>query len=59
MNGNITKEGIKLDLEWMQRAGLGGFRTLMLRCRDPATERHPWTNCAINEVRMHPQKVHE
>lgn len=24
MNGNITKEGIKLDLEWMQRAGIGG-----------------------------------
>ena len=26
MNGNITKEGIRLDLEWMQRAGLGGFQ---------------------------------
>jgi hypothetical protein len=26
MNGNITKEGIKLDLEWMNRAGLGGFQ---------------------------------
>jgi len=26
MNGNITKEGIKLDLEWMQRVGLGGFQ---------------------------------
>jgi hypothetical protein len=26
MNGNITKEGIKLDLEWMKRAGLGGFQ---------------------------------
>jgi hypothetical protein len=25
MNGNITKEGIKLDLEWMHRVGLGGF----------------------------------
>ena len=25
MNGNITKEGIKLDLEWMRRAGLAGF----------------------------------
>lgn len=25
MNGNITKEGIKADLEWMQRIGLGGF----------------------------------
>ncbi len=27
MNGNITKEGIKLDLEWMHRIGLGGFQT--------------------------------
>jgi hypothetical protein len=26
MNGNITKEGIRLDLEWMHRAGLGGFQ---------------------------------
>jgi hypothetical protein len=27
MNGNITEEGIKLDLEWMHRIGLGGFQT--------------------------------
>ena len=27
MNGNITKEGIKLDLEWMKRSGIGGFQT--------------------------------
>jgi alpha-L-rhamnosidase/F5/8 type C domain len=26
MNGNITKDGIKLDLEWMHRVGLGGFQ---------------------------------
>ena len=26
MNGNITKEGIKLDLEWMKRTGIGGFQ---------------------------------
>ena len=26
MNGNITKEGIKLDLEWMDRVGIGGFQ---------------------------------
>jgi hypothetical protein len=25
MNGNITPEGLQLDLEWMKRAGLGGF----------------------------------
>jgi hypothetical protein len=26
MNGNITQEGIRLDLEWMHRVGLGGFQ---------------------------------
>jgi hypothetical protein len=26
MNGNITKEGIRLDLEWMHRTGIGGFQ---------------------------------
>jgi hypothetical protein len=26
MNGNISKEGIKLDLEWMHRVGVGGFQ---------------------------------
>lgn len=25
MNGNITKDGIRKDLEWMHRIGLGGF----------------------------------
>src|ERR1700723_1528160 len=24
LNGNITKEGITLDLEWMKRIGIGG-----------------------------------
>jgi hypothetical protein len=27
MNGNITKEGIKLDLDWMHSVGIGGFQT--------------------------------
>ena len=26
MNGNITQEGIKADLDWMHRAGLAGFQ---------------------------------
>ena len=26
MNGNITQEGIKLDLEWMHRVGVAGFQ---------------------------------
>ncbi len=28
MNGNISKEGIKLDLDWMHSVGLGGFDTI-------------------------------
>ena len=27
MNGNITEEGIKLDLAWMKRVGIGGIQT--------------------------------
>ena len=26
MNGNITKDGIRKDLLWMKRAGIGGFQ---------------------------------
>jgi len=26
MNGNITKDGIRKDLEWMKRTGIGGFQ---------------------------------
>jgi len=26
MNGNITEDGIRKDLEWMHRAGVGGFQ---------------------------------
>lgn len=26
MNGNITKDGIRKDLEWMNRSGIGGFQ---------------------------------
>ncbi len=26
MNGNISKEGIRADLEWMNRTGIGGFQ---------------------------------
>lgn len=26
MNGNISKEGIRLDIEWMKRAGIGGYQ---------------------------------
>src|SRR5215212_6742687 len=26
MNGNVTKEGITADLEWMKRVGIGGMQ---------------------------------
>lgn len=26
MNGNVTKDGIRKDLEWMHRSGIGGFQ---------------------------------
>ena len=26
MNGNVTKEGIRADLQWMKRIGIGGFQ---------------------------------
>src|SRR4051794_9082782 len=26
MNGNVTKEGIRRDLEWMKRVGIGGLQ---------------------------------
>jgi hypothetical protein len=26
MNGNISKDGIRKDLEWMHRVGIGGFQ---------------------------------
>src|SRR5207253_753703 len=26
MNGNVTQEGIKLDVEWMRRVGIGGLQ---------------------------------
>lgn len=35
MNGNVTKEGIKADLEWMKRIGIGGFQNFDAAIRTP------------------------
>ena len=35
MNGNITKEGIKLDLEWMHRVGLAGYQNFDAALQTP------------------------
>ena len=36
MNGNITKEGIQKDLEWMKRVGIGGFQNFDASLMTPA-----------------------
>jgi hypothetical protein len=40
MNGNITKEGIKLDLEWMHRVGLAGFQNFDAALMTPQVVDH-------------------
>lgn len=40
MNGNITQEGIKLDLEWMHRIGLGGFQNFDAALSTPQVVKH-------------------
>jgi hypothetical protein len=40
MNGNITKEGIKLDLDWMHQIGLAGFQNFDAALRTPQVVDH-------------------
>ena len=40
MNGNISKEGIKLDLDWMHSVGLGGFDTIDASLSTPQVVDH-------------------
>jgi (4-O-methyl)-D-glucuronate---lignin esterase len=40
MNGNITKDGIKLDLEWMHRSGIGGFQNFDAALSTPQVVDH-------------------
>jgi hypothetical protein len=35
MNGNVTKEGIRKDIEWMARAGLGGMQNFDAQMMTP------------------------
>src|SRR6266568_4012046 len=35
MNGNISREGIKLDLEWMHRVGIAGFQNFDAALQTP------------------------
>ncbi len=40
MNGNITKQGIKLDLDWMHRVGLGGVTIIEGNIHTPQVVPH-------------------
>jgi len=40
MNGNISKQGIKLDLDWMHSAGLAGFQTFDAALATPQVVPH-------------------
>jgi hypothetical protein len=40
LNGNITREGIQLDLEWMHRVGLGGFQNFDASLGTPQVVEH-------------------
>lgn len=40
MNGNITKDGIKLDLEWMHRVGVAGFQNFDAAINTPQVVDH-------------------
>ncbi len=40
MNGNITQEGIKLDLDWMHRVGLAGFQNFDAALATPQVVEH-------------------
>jgi len=35
MNGNVTRDGIRKDLEWMDRIGIGGFQNFDAALRTP------------------------
>lgn len=55
MNGNVSKEGITLDLEWMSRIGLGGaqvFETSQVPLPGEAVHRSPyWQECVRHAIR--------
>ena len=40
MNGNISQEGIKLDLEWMNRSGIAGFHNFDAALQTPLVVNH-------------------
>src|SRR5580704_16555742 len=41
MDGNVTKEGIRKDLEWMQRIGIGGINCIQVAWNTPRVVKRP------------------
>ncbi len=41
MNGNITKDGIQKDLDWMKRIGIGGFQNFDANLFTPVVVENP------------------
>lgn len=39
MNGNVTKDGIQKDLNWMERSGIGGFQNFNVGLTDQIVEK--------------------
>src|SRR4051794_40028532 len=55
MNGNVTKEGITLDLEAMHRVGVGGAQIFIADCGIPAGD-VPFMSPQFREMIKHAAK---
>src|SRR6478672_10835885 len=58
MNGNVTKEGITKDLEWMNRVGIGGMQMFEASLGTPRIIEHPliFNTPEWNDVIQHTAK---
>ncbi len=60
MNGNITKEGIRKDLAWMDRVGVAGFHLFDAQLSTPQTLARSgiWLSCGSTEIMWEPCGLH-
>lgn len=59
MNGNITQQGIQLDLDWMHSVGLGGFQTFDAALNTPQVVKQrliymtpPWKAAFVDATKI-------
>ena len=59
MNGNITQQGIQLDLDWMNSVGLGGFQTFDAALNTPQVVKErliymtpPWKAAFVDATKI-------